>query len=181
MKKLTKRIMAMLLALCMIFGVVPAPVRLQIEAEAVTGIGSLSCSGFISDTTRRNYIDVMMKYYLNNNSKLTTALDNGKSVVFMFEGGSDNYTNSNYSDCADDIRNQAVVIVVKKNSAGDVYIAYYNEDCSSIPDDANRCTGAAYSGSTTVMDGIYSIVTCNHTGPYAALRTNASTGWLVYA
>ena len=187
--KILKRIVAIVLALCMILSVIPTPMgNFMIEAEAVAGISSLTCSGFISDTTRRNYIDIMMKHYLNTNSKLTQTLDNGYSVVFMFEGGSDNYSSIPYQDAVGSVRTQAVVIVVKKNSSGNAYIDYYNESCSSIPDDANWTSGGSCDNSTTVLDGIYSMQTWNHTGPYAALNlydatwswytpTPGSTGW----
>ncbi|MBQ2383604.1 MAG: hypothetical protein II290_06155, partial [Oscillospiraceae bacterium] len=91
------RLLSILLVLSLLLGMVwVAPVT---EAEAVSGIDLLSCSGFISNTTARNYIDVMMRHYLNDNSKLRTALDNGKNVIFMFEGGSDNYWNgSDYTN-----------------------------------------------------------------------------------
>ena len=171
-----KRILAFILALCLMVGMIP--VHFAVEAEAVSGIENLTCASFISDPTRQNYIDVMMKQYLNSYSKLRDTLDNGNSVVFMFEGGSDNYSISNsvYDDYAGDIRTQAVVIVVKKDSSGNAYIAFSNEYCSSIPCDANWCTGAAYSGSTTVLDGIYAMYTCNHNGSYAALTTCPGTG-----
>ena len=153
------------------------PAIAPVEAKAVGGIENLTCAGFISNTWHRNYIDTMMKHYLNSYSKLTTALDNGKNVIFMFEGGSDNYPSNTYEDSSYDTRTQAVVIVVKKNSSGNAYIAFSCENCSSIPDDPDDCTGAAYSGATTLMDGIHAIQTINHTGPYGALNTMTYTGY----
>ena len=176
MKKLSvKRILSMLLAFSLLLGVIPmvAPV----EAQAVGGIDDLTCAGFISNTWHRTYIDTMMKHYLNTQSKLRTALDNGKNVIFMFEGGSDNYPSNTYEDSAYDTRTQAVVIVVKKNSSGNAYIAFYSENCSSLPDDPDDCTGAAHYGAVTIIDGIYGIQTINHTGPYGALNTYASEGY----
>lgn len=190
-RRILKSIMSLVIALCMIVNIIPMPIQVEdyiIEAKAVGGIDSLTCAGFISDSTRRNYIDVMMKHYLNTNSKLTNTLDNGYCVVFMFEGGSDNYTDIPYQDAEYTTRTQAVVIVVKKNSSGNAYIDYYNESCSSIPDDANWTSGGSCDNCTTVLDGIYSMQTWNHTGPYAALNlydatwswytpTPGSTGW----
>lgn len=168
-----RRITAVALILCLCFTLVP--VFAPIEAQAVGGIDNLTCSGFISNETAQLYIDVMMRYYLNNNSKLRTTLDNGLSVVFMFEGGSDYYwSGNNYNNSAYDVRDQAVVIVVQKNSSGNAYIDFYSENCSSIPGDPSWCTGAAYSGSVTIMDGIYPFYTTNHTGPYAALQLDMS-------
>ena len=176
MKKTSgKRILSLVLALCLLLGMIPtlAPV----EAQAVGGINDLTCASFISNSWHRTYIDTMMKHYLNNFSQLRTALDNGKNVIFMFEGGSDNYPSNTYEDTSYDVRTQAVVIVVKKNSSGNAYIAFSCENCSSIPDDPDNCTGAAYSGATTLMDGIHAIQTINHTGPYGALNTMTYTGY----
>ena len=167
--------LSFLLALCLLIGMIPA--LAPVEAKAVGGIDSLTCSSFISNTWHRTYIDTMMKHYFNSYSKLTTALDNGKNVIFMFEGGSDNYPSNTYEDSAYDTRTQGVVIVVKKNSSGNAYIAFYSENCSSLPDDPDDCTGAAYSGATTLLDGIYGVQTTNHTGPYGALNTYATTGY----
>ena len=174
---LGKRIWALVLAACLLLGMVP--VHMAVEAEAVSGVDSLTCSGFISNSTARNYIDTMMRYYINNYSELSGALDGGYSVVFMFEGGSDNYTvnGSVYDDVAYDIRNQAVCIVVQKNSSGNAEIVFYTEDCTSIPDDANWTSGGAYDNCTTVLDGMYKMYTCNHNGSYAAFNTDATWGW----
>lgn len=174
-KSPVKRILSLLMALCLMAGLLP--VFAPVEAEAVTGIDDLTCASFISNTWHRTYIDTMMRHYLNTQSKLRTALDNGKNVIFMFEGGSDNYPSNTYEDSAYDTRTQAVVIVVKKNSSGKAYIAFYCENCSSLPDDPDNCTGAAYTGATTLMDGIHAIQTINHTGPYGALNTLTYTGY----
>ena len=170
-----KRIVSSLLVLCLMFAMIP--VFAPVEAEAVSGINNLTCSSFISNTWHRTYIDTMMKHYLNSYSKLTTALDNGKNVIFMFEGGSDNYPSNTYEDTAYDTRTQAVCIVVQKNDSGNAEIVFSSENCSSIPDDPDNCTGAAYSGATTILDGIYGVQTTNHTGPYGALNTYASIGY----
>ena len=175
MKMTVKRMLSVLMAFCLMLGVFP--VMAPVKTQAVTGIDDLTCSGFISNTWHRTYIDTMMKHYLNTQSKLRTALDNGKNVIFMFEGGSDNYPSNAYEDSGYDTRTQAVVIVVKKNSSGKAYIAFYSENCSSVPDDPDDCTGAAYYGATTLMDGIHSIQTINHTGPYGALNTLTYTGY----
>ncbi len=174
------RICALMLALCLMAGLLTGFIpgtQLTVEAEAVSGVNSLTCADFISNTTRRAYIDTMMRTYINNNSKLATALDSGKSVVFMFEGGSDNYDSYQYVDACGSYRIQAVCIVVQKNASGNAEIVFYSENCSSIPDDANWTSGGAYDNSTTVMDGIYTMYTCNHNGKYAAFTTDATVGW----
>ncbi len=174
-----KRILSVLLCVCLLVALLPAVA--PVEAEAVSGVNSLTCSGFISNPIAQKYIDTMMKYYINNNSSLQTTLNNGLSVVFMFEGGSDNYWNGTTYGGYGTTRNQAVVIVVKMHSSGNAYIAYNCENCSSIPDQPTQCTqGVGYSGSTTLMDGIYSFYTWNHPAgsvSYGAFQINANKGY----
>ncbi len=178
-----KRTLSVLLMILMLFTAFPHAIPMM-EAEAVSGVNSLTCAGFISNATARNYIDTMMRYYINSSSTLQSTLDNGNSVVFMFEGGSDNYWNgTTYSDNDYSYRTQAVCIVVKKNSSGNAYIDYYCENSSSIPAEPSWCTnGVAYSGSTTLMDGTYAFYTWNHTGPYAAFQIDltSSSGYCYY-
>ena len=172
------RILALVLTVCLIMGLVPA--FMSVEAEAISGVDSLTCAGFISNPTRQNYIDVMMKYYINNNSSLQSTLSSGKSVVFMFEGGSDNYDSYKYVDSAGSTRLQAVCIVVQLDSSDRAKIVFHSENCSSIPCDANWSTpGYESSGSTTILDGIYSFQTVNHNGNYAGFNTSCYTGWYI--
>lgn len=176
--KAYKRIGAFLLSVCLIASLLPTV--MPVEAEAVSGVNSLTCAGFISNPIRQNYIDVMMKYYINNNSSLRSTLDNGKSVVFMFEGGSDNYDSYEYEDAAGSTRLQAVCIVVQVGNSGNAEIVFHSENCSSIPDDANWSSpGYETSGSTTILDGIYSFQTINHNGNYAGFNTSCYDGWYI--
>lgn len=151
---------------------------IQSKVEAAVNVNSLNCGSYISNSSHRDYMNNMMKYYINNNSELKKTLDNGKSVVFCFEGGSDNYPSYSYSDSNSNIRNQAAVFVVKKNGAGNAYIAFVSENATSIPSHPTATTGGAYNGATTITDGIYEIQTTNHTGPYGAL--NIKTSWSYY-
>lgn len=176
--RIPNRIVALVLSVCLVLGLIP--VFLPVRAEAVSGVDSLTCASFISNLKRRNYIDVMMKYYINNNSSLQSALNGGKSVVFMFEGGSDNYDTYKYVDECGSTRLQAVCIVVQMDSSGQAKIVFNSENCSSIPDDANWSTpGYETSGSTTILDGIYSFQTVNHNGNYAGFNTSCYTGWYI--
>ncbi len=151
-------------------------VLLTTTVSAEPDFSGLTCSSFISNTTQRDYIDMMMRYYLSSNSNLVTALDNGKSAIFMFEGGSDNYSANSYSASASNIRNQAVCIVVKKVS-GKYSIVFYDENSSSIPSQPQATSGGASDGQTTLMDGIYKVITWNHQGKYGALQVVTSKGY----
>ncbi|MBQ8533428.1 MAG: hypothetical protein IJ462_01180 [Clostridia bacterium] len=175
-----KKVIAVILTVMLVMTALPFSFGITASAATIGGLDSLSCASFISNTTAQKYIDKMMKYYINNYSYLQTTLTSGQSVVFMFEGGSDNFTggNSNYELVVGDTRNQAVCIVVELNSSGNAYIPFFSENCSSVPDNPTNCTnGVAYSGSTTVKDGIYSFYTWNHTGPYAAFQLNLGQGY----
>ncbi len=180
--KFFRRVLVLVLTLCLTLTMLPMGLHVA-DVEAVSGVNSLTCAGFISNSTARSYIDTMMKYYINSSSTLQSTLNNGNSVVFMFEGGSDNYwSGTTFYNGAYNTRTQAVCIVVKMNSSGNAYIAYYCENSSSIPSEPTWCTnGVAYSGSTTLMDGTYSFYTWNHTGPYAAFQINlANSNGLCY-
>ncbi len=169
-----RRILSFLLSLILLISANAFLLSTTVSAD--TDFSGLTCSSFISNTTQREYIDKMMRYYLSANSNLVTALDNGKSAIFMFEGGSDNYSANSYSASASNIRNQAVCIVVKKVS-GKYSIVFYDENSSSIPSQPQATTGGASNGQTTLMDGIYKVITWNHQGKYGALQVVTSKGY----
>ena len=167
-----RRFVSLLLAICLMVSLFPAFVsNTEVEAAALS-VSSLSCSAYISNATARSYIDKMMKYYITSNSTLQSTLNNGQPVVFMFEGGSDNYwTGSDYANSVWDVRIQAAVFVVKLDGNGNAYVAFCSENCSSIPSYAPNCTaGVGYSGSVTILDGVYRMYRWDHTGPYAAFQ-----------
>ena len=91
------RFVSVLLMVILVLSLIPAIMNhTQVEADALN-VSSLTCSAYISNATARKYIDTMMKYYINSNSTLQSTLNSGQPVVFMFEGGSDNYwTGSDY-------------------------------------------------------------------------------------
>ncbi|MBR6562566.1 MAG: InlB B-repeat-containing protein, partial [Clostridia bacterium] len=167
------RLIGLLLTIAVICSLCPA---FSVVSADTDEFASLTCSSFISNTTRRQYIDTMMKYYISSNSDIVTALNNGKSAIFMFEGGSDNYTGSGYSTAATNTRNQAVCIVVQKQS-GSYKIVFYNENSSSIPSQPQATSGGASDGQTTLLDGIYKVITWNHQSKYGALQVVTNKGY----
>lgn len=169
-----KRIIASILAVvCLLSCLMFAPA--SVNAVAVDELASLTCGSFISNVTHREYIDTMMRYYISANASVSNALDNGKSAIFMFEGGSDNYNGSGYSTSGTNIRNQAVCIVVQKKS-GSYQIVFYDESSSSIPSQPKDTTGSG-SRQTTLMDGIYTVYSWNHQSKYGALQVNVNKGY----
>ena len=121
--------MKRIIAFCLVIvSVLTCGIFAPISANAVSidELSNLSCASFISNATHREYIDTMMRYYISSNTSISSSLDNGKSAIFMFEGGSDNYNGSGYSSSGSNSRNQAVCIVVQKKS--DSYqIVFYDE------------------------------------------------------
>ncbi len=135
----------------------------------------LTCSGFISTVSHRNYIDMMMKYYINSSTALQNALAGGQAVLFIFEGGSDNYPSNGYSSSGSNVRNQAATIVVKQTN-GVNKIVWCSENSSTLPSQPQNTTGGAENGQTTLMDGIYKIYTANHQQKYGALNVRDLNG-----
>ena len=99
------------------------------------------------------------------------GLENGKVVIFMFEGcGSNSSTQA---------RSNATCVVVRNGDDG-LEIAFELPSCSSIPDNPLNAklnwsqTKSDYGPVPTVKDGSYSFTYVNHHGEYAALNvTNA--------
>ena len=166
-KNIVKRGVSICLCVLMLAAMIPI---IQLPTQALTS------SSFISNAEHRKYIDMMMEYHLSTNQNLKTTLSNGKSVVFMFEGGSDNYPSNGYSESASNLRNQAVCIVVKQVN-GSNQIVFYNEDSSTLPAQPSDTSGADSDRQTTLPDGVYTISTCNHKGKYGALHVNSTKGY----
>ena len=175
MKTIMRTVFILLFSFCVVVSISP-----KADASSYP-----SCDSFISNQEHRAYINHAMKYCIQDSSTVQATLDAGKSVIFLFEGGSDNYPSYGYSlpgNGSSVIRNQAVCIVVKKDSNGNNYVAFHNEDCSTIPDyppDYNGdVVGGAYD-TGTLCDGIYNVNTCNHQGKYAALYVTNPTGYYI--
>lgn len=107
-----------------------------------------------------SYVDKTINKTIQSGSALK-ALQNGKSVVFMFEGAGTSLSTSKRSGAL-------CVIVQMKN--GKPFIAYECSNCSTVPDYPKK---PAYNEGTDmpiVVDGIYSITSCNHQGKYASVH-----------
>jgi len=72
-------------------------------------------------------------------------------------------------------RVSAVCIVVRLNGLGKPYIAYFNDDCSTLPDRPLDYSAWAFEdvgavGPATVLDGTYELYSVHHGGRYEALH-----------
>ncbi len=159
----------------------------------INAVMSLDCSSLYdfsgaTESFREAYVNTMIKYYLlyeygyntvsgtpdqSKKYRAVRNLMNGKSVVFFFEGASNNteniYSNTNTYHFG------AICVVIKLNSSNLPYIAYVNQNSTTIPDQV-RHLYSRYSMTTvgTVLDGLYNIITVNHDG-YAALNVKSDS------
>ena len=162
------------------------------KSEAIGSLASASVSAdFISNMSKRHYIEQMIDKYLLSYSVLTDTLRAGKPVVFFFEGGSDNCDNGGYDWSRN--RTGAVCIIVRYYSGTDtLYIAYHSENCSTIPDfplaygaySDNGGMGSSY-GTATLVDGLYDLYSINHPdryrGDYASFQVRQNNSAYVPA
>ena len=58
-------------------------------------------AAILSNTQRRTYVETMMRYHVLSSTddyRVARNLQNGKSVIFFFDGCSDNMNNATYSN-----------------------------------------------------------------------------------
>lgn len=128
-------------------------------------------SSQIVNSSNRKYVNNAIEYYLKQ-SDVKSALNSNQAVVFFFEGASDkaqtieDYNKSDSKSTFFNTRTSAVCVVIKKNSSGVPDIAFFNQNCSTLPCKPEN-------GKATAKDGIYRIVAHNHKSRYAALQTQA--------
>ncbi len=171
MKKITSRFFKMLLAACMLFTAIPLGVGAAADTEWFTekdvqGIKST----IISNKYHALYVDVMMRYHLlseTNNHRVERNLNDGKSIVFFFDGCSDNVDDSKYSDINKYRLSSYCAVIQLKD--GVPTIVYESEFNSTIPDNPRNPETNEGDPVPTVLDGIYNIQSINHGGSYAAL------------
>lgn len=131
-------------------------------------------SKLMDKSERRDYVETMIGYYLRNNESIRKTLSEGYSAVFFFEGASDNMADPTLSDISY-YRVSAVCAVIRLSETGKLYISYFNDDCSTLPDrpleyGAWRIDGVGEVGPATVCDGTYELYSVKHGGAYEALH-----------
>lgn len=146
--------------------------------------GGLTAAKYVKTESRRTYIDAAMRQYIEDQPKLQTLLKNGKAVVFLFEGGSDNTVAE--PDYAKTRRDHAVILTVK-NVDGAPQVVYGYGSCSTLPDDFLRYSyrtstsvedGKQYTtGPATLLDGIYGLKTVNHSSLGCSFDTMGGSGY----
>ena len=168
-----KRVAAFLCALALFICIVP-------KASAYTvGEGEwYDLSGMIESGKRREYVEMMLDYYLRNDAAIQETLKVGHSAVFLFDGCSDNMDDAELKDLSY-YRVSAVCVVVRLDENGEPFLAYFNEHCSTLPDrpleyGAWWLVEAGDVGPATVVDGTYELYSVRHNGIYEALHLRTS-------
>ena len=125
---------------------------------------------FMQDSEYREYVEMMVDYHIRTNTEIQNALKGGFSALFLFDGCSDNLNDPELSDLSY-YRVSGVCLAVRLNSAGEPYLAYFNEDASTIPDQplkygAWEIPEVGEVGPATVFDGTYQVYSVLHRGEY---------------
>ena len=131
----------------------------------------------LSNTQRRTYVETMMRYHILSSTddyRVARNLQNGKSVIFFFDGCSDNMDNATYSNYNN--YHLSAYCAVVQLVGGVPKIIYQSENCSTIPDNPRNVSLNEGSAVPTVLDGVYNIISTNHLGRYASLRIADNSG-----
>ena len=174
MKKI-HRLFSVVLALLMLCPLLPV----QNRVSAYYSAGDLTNieSTILSNTERKNYVDTMMRYHIlsaTDDYRVARNLQSGKSVIFFFDGCSDNMDSATYSDYTRYHLSAYCAVVQQVN--GVPKIVYESENCSTIPDNPRNVSLNEGSAVPTVLDGVYNIISTNHLGRYASLRIADNSG-----
>ena len=169
-----KRFLTRLLALVLTLLLLPLPAAAYEAGDAL----SIDLSGLMDNAENRHYVEMMADYYIRNDPAVQEALGLGLCAMFLFEGCSDNLDDEELSDLSY-YRVSAVCLAVRADSAGELYLAYFNQNCSTIPDrpleyGAWTLENVGPVGPATVRDGTYELYSVKHMGAYEALHIRDS-------
>lgn len=172
-----KKILMLLLCLCLLLPGLP-----RAEGYTVGQPYHAQLDGLIKNPERRAYVQMMLDHYLRTDSMVQMALEQNASAIFFFEGCSDNMDHPDLSDISY-YRVSAACIVIRLDAQGEPYIAYFNGNCSTLPDrpldyGAWQFEEVGAVGPATICDGTYELYSVLHGGSYEALhiRTDYSDG-----
>lgn len=171
MKKRLSRLLSLLLLICFLL-----PATSAFASERSSYYPDLS--KIMADSSRRDYVETMIGYYLRNNDAIRKTLSEGYSAVFFFEGASDNMEDPALSDISY-YRVSAVCAVIRLSEVGKLYVSYFNQNCSTLPDrpleyGAWSIAGVGKVGPATICDGTYDLYSVKHGGAYEALHIRTS-------
>lgn len=164
-----KRVLALILLLCMLLPTVP-----HAKAYKVGQPYHAQLEDLIKNEDRRAYIQMMLDYYLRTDILVQEALKKKTSAIFLFDGGSDNMDHPDLFDISY-YRVSAVCIALRLDEEGNPFIAYFNDDSSTLPDrpleiGAWKFDDVGEVGPATICDGSYELYSVRHAGSYEALH-----------
>ena len=138
----------------------------------------ISLSRYIKNSEKRHFAEAMLSYHLQENTMVRQTLEDGHSAVFFFEGCSDNMDDSELSDISF-YRVSAACIVLRLDEQGVPFVAYFNDDSSTLPDrpleyGAWELEMVGAVGPATICDGTYELYSVYHGGAYEALHLRTS-------
>ncbi len=177
MVKSWKRIASVICAICMVFTLIPVTSVSATDYYSATDVANLKPTK-LSNTSRANYVQKMIQYHIlseTDNYRIARNLDDGKCIVFFFDGCSDNMDDPAYSDYTQ--YHLSAYCCVVKEVDGKLKIVYEDENSSTIPDNPRNVALNEDAPVPTVLDGVYNIMSWNHSDRYAALHItdNSST------
>ena len=168
----SRRILLFILAMIIAASSIPA-----VSAYETGDPCRIDLSAYIRDREKREYVEMMVDHYIRTDRDIQSALKNGFSAVFLFDGCSDNMNDPELSDLSY-YRVSGICLVIRQNSLGDLRLVYFNDDISTIPDQPLKY--GAWSlpevgdvGPATVFDGTYQIYSVRHRGEYEALHVRS--------
>jgi len=172
-----KKLLILFLCLCLLLPGLP-----RAKAYSLGQPFHAQLDGLIQNPDRRVYVQMMLDHYMRTDAMVQMALKRKGSAVFLFEGCSDNMDHPDLSDISY-YRVSGVCVVIRLDKAGEPYIAYFNDNCSTLPDrpldyGAWQFEEVGPVGPATICDGTYELYSVRHAGSYEALhvRTDYSDG-----
>ena len=168
-----KKILSFFLSVCLVFGLLltAAP---EAGAYEMGQAFRKDLSTWIRNPERREYVEMMLDYYIRTDTMVQQALEGRFCAMFLFDGCSDNMDDPELQDLTY-YRVTGVCVVIKLDANREPRLVYINSNCSTIPDrpleiGAWYLAEAGSVGPATVCDGTYQIYSVRHKGKYEALH-----------
>lgn len=173
MKSVMVKLLSLLLCVAMLLCSAPAA-----EAYTLGDPWQAELTALVENEDNRRYVQMMLDYYLRNDTRIQQSLKEGYCAMFLFEGCSDNMDTPEFSDLSY-YRVAASCFVVKLDEEGIPQVIYFNDDCSTFPDrpleyGAWQFDGFGEVGPATICDGTYELYSVKHMGAYEALHMRDS-------
>lgn len=168
-----KKLLSWLLCVVLLAGMVLPARAAELDSDLCPDL-----TAYIQDPGRRNFVMQTISYHLRHDSLVRENLENGYCAVFLFEGCSDNMDHPEYWDVSY-YRVSAICLVLKMEKSGRLRVAYFNGNCSTLPDrptdyGPRKEEVPADVGPATINDGTYELYSIRHGGKYEALNIRSA-------